>query len=476
MSGRSTAKSSAGPAPEAAQVTSTWWFLLKTTIGLSLRYRVTALAAEVGFFALLALPPLVLALAAAAAWLGSRLGVSLELEAAVREYLTPFLTADVVDTVIVPTLTDALHTPRYDVISIGFILSLWSGSRAMHVYLDTISIMYGLARVRSLLVSRMMAFGLYLAALVLGSVSLPLMLLGPELISHLLPTHLADLSLLYWPIVGVAVLVLLALLFHVSVPIRTRWWRNLPGAMLAVGIWLAASAVMQLALAVSLSPTESTTRSLSIYGPLTTPIVVLMWFYLLAIAVLVGAALNVAVDHRWPDGERSAKRAEAAEQLAQESGFGRTLTPVRDADIERKASRYGAGAAAAFHASKADTGRQAQVRRKPPLATPGGAAPSPPATPGGAAPSPSATPRRRTRSPSVLPGGPQTGPITLVHPKRPTSSGPGSRPDDGRPAEPTDPGGPAAPGAPTDSGSPTAPGAPSENGTSAEGPAGSARP
>jgi membrane protein len=38
----------------------------------------------------------------------------------------------------------------------------------------------------------------------------------------------------------------------------------------------------------------------SIYGPLAAPIVLLIWLYVLAIAVLIGAALNAAVESLWP--------------------------------------------------------------------------------------------------------------------------------------------------------------------------------
>jgi membrane protein len=43
----------------------------------------------------------------------------------------------------------------------------------------------------------------------------------------------------------------------------------------------------------------------SIYGPLAAPIVVTVWLYLIALAVLIGAAVNAAIDHVWPDGGRS---------------------------------------------------------------------------------------------------------------------------------------------------------------------------
>ena len=38
----------------------------------------------------------------------------------------------------------------------------------------------------------------------------------------------------------------------------------------------------------------------SIYGPLAAPIVLMIWLYVLAIAVLIGAALNAAIESVWP--------------------------------------------------------------------------------------------------------------------------------------------------------------------------------
>lgn len=310
------------------------WQLTKATADIALRYRVTSLAAEVAFFALLALPPLVLALAAAAAWLGTQLTSQQAMEDAVRQFLTPFLTEQVVETTIVPTLHQALNTPRYDVISIGFLLSLWSGSRALHVYVDTISIMYGLSGGRGIVRSRLLSFVLYLGALLLGSFAMPLVLIGPGLLANLLPAELTWLAGLYWPVVGVFGILVIAWLFHLALPVRTSWWRNLPGAALGVLIWLGASELMRLVLAFSLSPNRTDTRAMSIYGPLTTPIVLLIWLYVLALGVLIGAALNAAIDRRYPDGERSAKRAELADKLARELAMGATLTPVRDTEVE----------------------------------------------------------------------------------------------------------------------------------------------
>jgi membrane protein len=312
------------------------WTLTVRTVEVCLRYRVTGLAAEAGFFALLSLPPLVLGLAASAAWVGSGLGTdtALQLKNGIRDYLTPFLTDDVVNAVIIPTLEDALDRPRYDLISIGFLLSLWSGSRALNVYLDTISIMYGLGGHRSIVRTRALSFGIYLLTMVMGAVTLPLVLVGPTLLGRALPDALDPLLNLYWPVVTLLGVALLATLYHVSVPLRTAWLRDLPGALLALVIWVLASALLRAVLGFAVPGEGSDTAGLSIYGPLTTPIVVLVWLYLLAVAVLIGAALNAVVDELWPQGERSAARQAAARRAAASPA---TLTPVRDGEAEKDA-------------------------------------------------------------------------------------------------------------------------------------------
>ncbi len=53
----------------------------------------------------------------------------------------------------------------------------------------------------------------------------------------------------------------------------------------------------------------------SIYGPLSTPIVLLIWLYFLAIAILIGAALNAAIRIMWPVEERPSARAQAVSWL-----------------------------------------------------------------------------------------------------------------------------------------------------------------
>jgi membrane protein len=56
-------------------------------------------------------------------------------------------------------------------------------------------------------------------------------------------------------------------------------------------------------------------ESRSIYGPLAAPIAVLLWLYLLALSVLIGAAVNAAFDTVFPQQNTTRARRELVQRL-----------------------------------------------------------------------------------------------------------------------------------------------------------------
>jgi len=272
---------------------------------------VTGLAAEAAFFAVLSVPPLVFALAGAIGFVSDQFSASQleDVRNAVLEVSRQALTDRAVDNIIEPTINEVLTGGRYDVISIGFILALWSGSRALNVFVDTITIMHGLGGHRGIVATRALSFLLYAMAMVTGAVSIPLVVAGPELIDRLLSERLDFLNGLYWPIVLAVCICFLATLYHVSVPVRTNWSFNLPGATFSLFCWIAGSYVLRWVLTVTAA------ESRSIYGPLAAPIAVLLWLYLLAIAVLIGAAVNAAFDTVFPQKNTTRARLELMQRL-----------------------------------------------------------------------------------------------------------------------------------------------------------------
>ena len=282
-------------APRALSRAGRAWRVIADTAATCVRYRVTGLAAEAAFFGVLSLPPLIFGLAGAIGFFTSTLDI--RTLAGFRGQLVDLsarvLTPDVVKTVIEPTIDDVLSRGNAGVISIGFLIALWSGSRALNVFVDTITIMYGMAGKRGLVRTRALSFVLYLVFLVAGIVLLPLILAGPSLVSRVVPPGLEFIGSLYWPVVLLGSVCMLASLYHLSVPTRTRWRADLPGAAITVAMWVGGSVLLRLVLSKSIgSPT--------IYGPLAAPIAFLIWLYVMSIAVLIGAALNAGLDDVFP--------------------------------------------------------------------------------------------------------------------------------------------------------------------------------
>jgi membrane protein len=292
------------------------WRIIVTTVGSCLRHRVTGLAAEAAFFAVLSVPPLVFALAGAVGFVSDRFTATQveDVRNAVLEVSRQALTERAVNSIIRPTIDTVLDGGRYDVISIGFILALWSGSRALNVFVDTITIMHGLGGHRGIVATRALSFVLYVLAMVTGAVSIPLVVAGPTLVDRVVPERLDFVNSLYWPVVLVLCICFLATLYHVSVPVRTNWSFNLPGAVFALFCWIVGSYTLRWVLTVTAA------ESRSIYGPLAAPIAVLLWLYLLALAVLIGAAVNAAFDTVFPQKSTTRARLETVQRLRERIG------------------------------------------------------------------------------------------------------------------------------------------------------------
>lgn len=280
------------------------WQLLKDTVNSCMEYRILGLAAEAAFFTLLSLPPLLLGLIGLLGyvdeWTSTTTVASIENN--ILSAAQTVLSQRGVNDFAKPLLEDVTTGARPDVISIGFAIALWSGSRAVNVFIDTITVMYGLDGQRGIVKTRMLAFLLYVVALLLGAVVLPLLVVGPDRVVEFIPWGTELISVLYWPLVILLSISFLTTLYHVSVPVRSPWIEDTPGALMALAIWVLGSFLLRIYL-------TSTVEGPTIYGSLAAPIAVLLWIGISAFAVLVGAAVNAAIDRVWPSVATAAARA-----------------------------------------------------------------------------------------------------------------------------------------------------------------------
>lgn len=295
------------------------WLLLKDTVDSCIEYRILGLAAEAAFFTLLSLPPLFLGLIGLLGYVDGWTNTSTvaSIEQNILNAVGTVLSDRGVNEIAKPLLDDVTQRGRPDLISLGFAFALWSGSRAVNVFIDTITVMYGLDGHRGIVKTRLLAFLLYIVALVIGAVVLPLMVVGPDAVVNLVPWGTELVSVLYWPTVTLLSIAFLTTLYHVSVPVRSPWIEDVPGALVALAMWVLGSFLLRIYL-------TNTVEGPTIYGSLAAPVAVLLWIGISAFAVLVGAAVNAAIDRVWPSVATAAARAanerfraaQAAELLA----------------------------------------------------------------------------------------------------------------------------------------------------------------
>ncbi len=282
--------------------------LAVSTIKRAWHDRVLGLAAEAGFWQLLSLPSLILAVLGTIGWFTGLLGQKNvnDLQRTIDNGLGHVIVQSAVQSTVAPALHRVLAGGRADVVSISFVVSLWAGSSAMATYVNTITIAYGMRGRRSAVSSRLLALRLYLGFVLATIVLLPLLVLGPGQLVDLFPPREHGLvhgivAVAYWPVVIGVSLTLLTTLYHRAVPVRAPWRRALPGAVTAMAIWLVGSVLLREWLTWAFRRTAT-------YGPLSAPVAVLLFLYLTALAILLGAELNTEIERMWPSAQTQVLR------------------------------------------------------------------------------------------------------------------------------------------------------------------------
>ena len=280
--------------------------VLRRTVAKAWDDRVLGLSAEAAFWQLLSLAPLFLGLLGSIGYLSGFLGATTvdQVEASVLDASRRAFAPSVVDQIIAPTVDGVLRRGRADVVSVGFLLALWAGSSATATFVNTVTIAYGMRDLRGAVQSRLLALGLYLLTVVIGIVLLPVMVIGPGRLVRLFPRSAQGdvqtiIQATYWPLVAVLLLVGLVTFYHLAPPRRLPWQRGFPGAVLAALVFVGGTIALRTYI-------DFVVDSGLTYGALAAPIGALLFFYILALAVLLGAEFNAAIEQAWPTRTRRA--------------------------------------------------------------------------------------------------------------------------------------------------------------------------
>lgn len=184
--------------------------------------------------------------------------------------------------------------------SLGFsmifalLFALWSASAAVQTIMTGLNIVYDEEEKRGFFRFYATALALTLGTIIGTLVALSLVAALPALLKVIgLPKSVETaLLLIRWPLLAMFVMFGLAVLYRFG-PSREkpRWQWVSWGAAAATFLWLLGSVLFSWYVSSFASYNET-------YGTLGAVVILLMWFYLSAYAVLVGAELNAEMEHQ----------------------------------------------------------------------------------------------------------------------------------------------------------------------------------
>jgi len=194
----------------------------------------------------------------------------------------------------------------------AIVLSLWGATRGTKALIVALNLAYDEREERGLLGLNLLAFALTLVMILVLSAAAVVTVLTPIALGFVGLQSLAAtlVAWLRWPLLAAVALLALAILYRFGPCRRAPRWRWLPvGSILAGLLWLGASGLFSFYVS-SFGSYNAT------YGSLGAVIILLVWLYLTALSVILGAGLNAEAERQTardttigearPKGERGA--------------------------------------------------------------------------------------------------------------------------------------------------------------------------
>jgi len=248
-------------------------------------------AAQLAFYFLFALFPMLIFLAALVGYLP----IPYLLDRMI-DYLSQVLPTTAI-VLVRQTLLEITRRQRSGLLSFGLIATVWAASSGLHALIYSLNVAYSVKTMRAWWKDRLLAIALTFGFSILIIAALTLVFFGGNFGTfltneyHLGYAFRTGWTLLQWPTMALFVLFGLELLYF-SAPNRPMKWRWMtPGAIFALVSWL----LISYAFKWYVSRIANYTLT---YGSLGSVIVLMLWLYLTSIAILVGGEINGLMEQR----------------------------------------------------------------------------------------------------------------------------------------------------------------------------------
>lgn len=195
---------------------------------------------------------------------------------------------------IADVVTQIQHRPRGSLLSFGIIAALWAASSGVRALMNALNVAYDVKETRPIWKRYLLSVVYTLGFAILLILAAALMILGPQGMQWLADhAGLSGVFVTLWtwlrfPVLAIILMIVAALIYYVAPNVQQRFTLLTPGAVLAVIIWLIAS--IGFSIYVSNFANYNAT-----YGSLGGIVVTLLYFYISASVLLLGAEVNAVL-------------------------------------------------------------------------------------------------------------------------------------------------------------------------------------
>ncbi|MBP5945700.1 MULTISPECIES: YihY/virulence factor BrkB family protein [Pseudomonas] len=229
---------------------------------------------------------------------------------------------------------DQLQQSKGGLLSVGIVIALYTASAGVRLMMSAMNAAYDVVEGRPVWkrFPLSIVYTVGIAGMLL--VAAALMVLGPQVMGWIaaqvgLEEFIVTLwTIARWPVIVILMMVAVALIYYVMPDVKQEFRFITPGSVLAVVVWIIAS--LGFAFYVKTFANYN-----AMYGSIGAIIVLLLYFYISAAVLLLGAEMNAVIEHMSSEGKDAGEKVpgELDEHPKQHvSGLGRDHSIKPDTD------------------------------------------------------------------------------------------------------------------------------------------------
>ena len=202
---------------------------------------------------------------------------------------------------------DQLQQSKGGLLSVGIVIALWTASAGVRLMMSAMNAAYDVPEGRPVWKRFPLSvfYTIGIAGMLLAAAAL--MVLGPQVMEWIaarvgLQEAVVTLwTILRWPAIIILMMVAVALMYYVMPDVEQKFRFITPGSVLAVVVWIIAS--LGFAYYVKTFADYN-----AMYGSIGAIIVLLLYFYISAAVLLLGAEMNAVIEHMVAEGKNPGEK------------------------------------------------------------------------------------------------------------------------------------------------------------------------